>query len=155
MFAATIWNTLWDLVVNLATLFSQLSSLLMGWSLLIVWTTWWLWGVNWPRLWQALREGAWTGFVLLFLVGALVWSRIEPGSGRFLGMRLPSFWWQLGQVSLLAGYTFFLGWVQGYMNWTPKQLTLEPAAQGHDDHHGGHGHGDHPVEEPTHGHNPH
>ena len=100
----------------------------------------------------------WTGLVLILLFGALVWLCIEPGSGRMLGIRLPGFWWHLGQVGLLAAYTFFLGWVQGVMNWTPAEVSLEPPAHPHDDPHGhhhdvshGHGHVDHhSVTEPTH-----
>lgn len=156
MYSDNIWFTLWSLIVALATLFTQLFALLSSWLLLIVWTAWWLWGVNWPRFWEALRRGAWTGLVLLLMVGALVWSRIEPGPGLFVGMELPNFWWQLGNVGLLAAYTFFLGWLQGVMNWTPAEVKLEPAAHAPEDHHAvahgeTHGHVDaHTVTEPTH-----
>lgn len=159
MRSTNIWQTLGHLVADLATLAGQLSLFILSWSLLLIWTAWWLGAVNWARLGDALRRGAWAPFVLLLVVAALVWSRLDPTPGRFLGIPLPNFWWQLGNVILLALYTLFLGWLQGILHWAPRELNLEPPAHGHDPHHGHghhHGHADHgpdhaaEVTEPTH-----
>ena len=135
-----ILHTLHSLVVNLGTLIGQLFSLALAWSLLLIWTAWWLWGVNWSKMGEALRRGAWAPVVLLLLVAALVWSRIVPGPQRVLGMNIANFWWQLGAVGLLAAYTLFLGWLQGILGWAPTPIDLEPPHIGTDIQHPGHGH---------------
>lgn len=128
-----------------------------GWSLLLFWVAWWLWGVNWPRAWAYLREGAWVPFVLAGVVGALVWSQLAPENVVVLGViEVSNFWWQLCAVGLLLCSALFCGWLQGYFNWTPEDLALEPPAHGHDDHgHGDHGHGDHHGGEHAHAGNGH
>ncbi len=120
----------------LGQLFTSLGNVLAGWQpylaaivLLIAWIAWWLWGVNWPRAWAFLAEGAWVPLVLLMIVAALVWSRIAPWT-RF------NFWGQLGGVTLLVLLALFCGWLQGVMHWMPTDVPLEPPAVGHD-----HGHG--------------
>lgn len=147
----SIFHTLYQLLLNLLTLAGQLLSLGLTWALLIVWTAWWLCGVDWRKMSAALRSGAWAPVVLLLVISALVWSRIAPSSCRCLGFPVANFWWQLGAVSLLAAYTLFLGWLQGVFGWTPVEINLEPADHGHDHSHGGHGH-DHG---PDHGHGSH
>ena len=57
-----------------------------------LWVVLWLCAVNWQKLWPVLAQGAWAPAVLLFLICAVVWSRLSPG--RFA--------WQLGIVSALA-----------------------------------------------------
>lgn len=160
----SFWVNVENLLDALANLAGHLFLFILSWSLLLVWTAWWLAGVNWPRMWDALRRGAWAPFVLLLLLAALVWSRIESVPGHFLGLPLANFWWQLGCVTLLAAYTLFLGWLQEVLHWTPREISLEPPAHAHDAHHGhdAHGHGtdhsshehQHAVEvtEPTHTH---
>lgn len=135
---------LWEALINL---FKALGSLIVdnqGWLLpgllLFVWVAWWLWGVNWSKLWVRLREGSWAPLVLLMLLVALVWSQLAPSACSCLGfVSVPNFWWQLGGMGLLVSLALFCGWLQGYFGWTPAELDLEPpAAHGHD-----HGHGHH------------
>ena len=96
------------------------------WLPIGLWIVWWLWAVNWQKLWPVLAGGAWAPAVLLFLMGAVVWSRIAPGR----------FGWQLGAVAVLAILALFCGWLQGQLHWTPKEISIEPPA-GADE---GHGH---------------
>ncbi|MFO0967844.1 MAG: hypothetical protein U0793_19960 [Gemmataceae bacterium] len=143
-----ILNTLHSLIVDLGTLVGQLFSLALAWSLLLIWTAWWLWGVNWSKMGDALRHGAWAPVALLLLVAALVWSRLAPEPCRCLG--IGNFWWQLGAVGLLAGYTLFLGWLQGVFGWAPTPINLDPPPIGTDIQHPGHGHHEaepHPAQE--------
>jgi hypothetical protein len=91
-----------------------------------LWIVWWLGAVNWHKLWPVLARGAWAPAVLLFLMGAVVWSRLAPGY----------FAWQLGAVSALAALTLFCGWLQGRLHWTPAEFDLEPPAVSDE----GHGH---------------
>lgn len=152
-----IWETLWQLVENLGTLAVELLRLAVRHGLFLAWTAWWLWGVNWPRAWTYLRNGGWAPLVLLSLVAALVWSRLDPSGCTFLGVvEVPAFWCQLGGVSLIVAYTLFLGWLQGLLRWTPPEVSFEPAA---DAAHGAtaHGHEDVTADQPGHGgkHEPH
>jgi hypothetical protein len=128
-------HTLWQLVLNLRDLVVELVILLLRWSPLIVWVAWWLWGVNWRKAWQVLAEGAWAPLVLLVIMVALVWSRLDPAEYTFLYLfTVPNFWWQLGQVGLLVGVAFLCGWLQGVFGWTPQEIDLEPPAHVAHDH---------------------
>lgn len=103
-----------------------------------VWCVWWLWGVNWHKLWPALAKGAWAPLVLLALVAALVWTKLVPGSWTWVGVAtIPSGWWQLGIVTLLVAAALFCGWLQGHFGWSPQEISLEPPAPEHG-HHGHH-----------------
>lgn len=132
-------QTLWQLVTNLGRLAVDLLALGLTWSLLLAWMAWWLWGVNWPKTWKVLGQGAWAPLVLIMIVAALVWSRIAPGECTCLGIvAVPNFWWQLGGIGLLAASTLFCGWLQGLFGWTPAEINLDPPApahHGHDHHH--------------------
>src|SRR5437773_1709811 len=98
-----LWQILGHLFSDLGQLLSLLLSYLAGWTLLIVWVAWWLWGVNWKNCWDALARGAWAPVVLLMLLTALVWSRLDARSCECLGfVSVPNFWWQLGEVGLLT-----------------------------------------------------
>jgi hypothetical protein len=136
----TVWETIGQLVQNLGTLAIELLFLVVRYGLLIAWVAWWLVGVNWQKAWAYLRAGAWAPVVLLTVVAALAWSRLNPSDCPCLGLfTIPNFWWQLLGVSLLVGFTLFLGWLQGLLGWTPEEINLEPpAAAAHD-----HGHGNH------------
>src|SRR5262245_50181702 len=90
-----IVQTLWNIVVDFASIVVQLLSFALSWSLVIAWLAWWLWGVNWKKLRPVLAQGGWAPSVLVLLVCALVWSRVAPSTGNFLGLTLPNFWWQL------------------------------------------------------------
>ncbi len=127
-----------DLVARLITTLWELLVLVGGWvfsvALAIAWFAWWLWGVNWGRLWPVLQRGAWVVVVLLVLMAALVWSQIAPTGDE------SNFWRQLGWASLVTALTLFCGWLQGVFGWAPPEIELEPveAAGGHDDGHGHH-----------------
>lgn len=135
-----VFESLWRLVVDLGTLAVDLLQLVGAWWLLIAWLAWWLLAANWHRIWPVLGRGAWAPLVLLLVVSALVWSRIAPSQCNCLGFPVANFWWQLGAVGLLACVTFFCGWLQGILGWTPPEINLEPPA--HAEHGHGHGHGD-------------
>ena len=112
--------------------------LVLAWSLLLAWVAWWLLGVNWKKAWAVLAEGAWMPLLFIGVVAALAWSQMAPSDCSCLGfVTVPNFWWQLGGVGLLAAATFFCGWLQGALGWTPADIDLEPAPPvGHaPDHH--------------------
>jgi hypothetical protein len=133
-----LWPTFLELLEALGKMGVELLALGLQWSLLLAWVAWWLWGVNWKKAWPVLARGAWAPAVLLLLVSALVWSRLTPSEGSFLGLiTVPNFWWQLGAVGLLAALTLFCGWLQGVMDWAPAEISLEPPAPTA---HHGHGH---------------
>jgi hypothetical protein len=114
-----LWEPLVQLVKQLGIFLGLVLQLVFSWSLLIVWVAWWLWGVNWRKVWPVLAQGAWVPVVLLTIVAALVWSELAPGS---------SFLWRLADTMLLVAVALFCGWLQGVMGWTPAEIDLEPAA---------------------------
>lgn len=106
---------------------------------LLLWMAFWLFAVNWKKVWPTLAEGAWAPCVLLGLISAFVWSRIDPRSFDLLGLvAVHNFWWQLGFIAFLFGSALFAGWLQAVLHYSPIEVAVEPPA--HHDH--GHGHGD-------------
>jgi hypothetical protein len=124
-----ILETLRDQLLSLSP-YIQALLLPAGWCVL------WLWGVNWHRLWPALAKGAWAPAVLLALVAAFVWTKLVPGSWTWPGfVTIPGGWWQLGSVALLMAAALFCGWLQGYLGWSPQEISLEPPAPEQHHHH--------------------
>jgi hypothetical protein len=101
-----------------------------------LWCAWWLWCVNWPKVWPVLAQGGWIVVVLLMFISALAWSSIFPSTFTGFGFPLPNFWWQLGSVGALTLVALFCGWLQEQLGWTPAEVNFEPPA-------GHHGHGHH------------
>jgi hypothetical protein len=135
----SLWQNLVLLFHTLGSLVIQLVLLGFQWALWIVWAAWCLWGVNWKKTRHFLACGAWAPALLLIVVSAIVWSRIDPRPCDCLGlMTLPNFWWQLGYVAMLAAVAMICGWLQSVMHWTPHDINLDPPAHGH-----GHGHAHH------------
>lgn len=131
---AGILQTLILLVQTLGTLVIQLASLGLHWLLWILWAAWWLGGVNGYKLRHALALGGWAPALLLIVLAAIVWSRLDPSPCPSCGM--PNFWWQLLYVSGLAATALFCSWLQTVLHWTPHEISVEPPAHGH-----GHDHG--------------
>lgn len=128
-------QSLIQLVIVLGNVLFDLLQLALANALLIGWVAWWLWAVNWSKLWPTLAKGAWVPAVLLMIIAALTWTGIaSDGHG---------FFWHFGAVSVLAALTLFCGWLQTYFGWTPPEIRLEPASVHH-----GHEH------EPTDAHGP-
>jgi hypothetical protein len=106
----------------------------------LLWMAYWLWAVDWKKLWPVLARGSWVPCVLLGLIAATAWSRFTPGPCRCLGvLTIPNFWAQLGSIATLMALALFSGWLQGQFHYSPPEIRIEPpAAHGH-----AHGHGHH------------
>ena len=74
----------------------------------------------------------------LLIVAALVWSRLQPAPCDCIGVTVPNFWWQLGEVGLFISLALFCGWLQGLLHAAPPELSLDPPAHAPDAH--GHHH---------------
>jgi hypothetical protein len=137
-----LWDALYQLVVSLWLLLVEVFRLSLTYALLIAYVAWWLWGVNWQKLWPTLSRGAWAPLVLLTVIAALAWAEIAPATWH----GIPNFWWQLGASGLLVGLALFCGWLQGVFGWTPPEMNLGAAtASVHN-----HGHGDDSIHDTTH-----
>lgn len=127
-----IWLTLTLLFKTLLLLATQLATLGFHWILWIVWGAWCLWAVNWKKTRHVLAIGGWAPALLLILVTAIVWSRLDARPCHCLGyLTVPNFWWQLGYVSLLAAIAMIGGWLQTVLHWTPREINLDPPVHGH------------------------
>jgi hypothetical protein len=137
-----IIQTIILLFETLGTLVLQLASFGLHWILWIIWAAWWLGGVNAKKTRYVLGCGGWAPALLLIVLAAVVWSRIDPRPVHFRGLfSLPNFWWQLGYVSMLGATALFCGWVQSVMHWTPPEVHFDPSVHGHGhSHEHGHGH---------------
>ncbi|HZZ80498.1 MAG TPA: hypothetical protein VFE62_18485 [Gemmataceae bacterium] len=133
-----ILTTLVLLFTTLLELIVQVASLGFHWLLWIVWAAWCLWGVNWKKTRHVLAVGGWAPAVLLIVLIALVWSRLDATPPCACISWLPNFWWQLAYVSALAAIAMFCGWLQSVFHWTPHDINIDPPAHAH-----GHGHDDH------------
>ncbi len=110
----------------------QVITVLQGLIPFLLWCAWWLWGANWKKTWPVLAAGGWVPVVLLMAVATLVWSRVDARPCP-CAAAIPNVWWQLGTVCGLVAVALFCGWLQGYFNWTPHEISLEPPTA-HDDH---------------------
>jgi hypothetical protein len=120
-------NILSSLATVLGDLALWIGRFALAHLLIILWIAWWLWAVNWTRAWRVLAQGAWVGVVLVMIVAALVWSQMAPADCKCLDfLTVPNFWWQLGELALLAAVALFCGWLQGLLGWTPAEIDLEP-----------------------------
>lgn len=126
----SLWQTLTVLFQTLGTLMVQLSSLGLHWLLWILWAAWWLRAVNARKTRYLLAKGGWAPALLLVLLTAIVWSRLDPRPCDCLA--LPNFWWQLVYISGLAATAMLCGWLQTVLHWTPPDINLDPPAPGHD-----------------------
>ena len=137
-------NDQWSLLMQLFSILGQLLAPLIqsavSWLLLLVWIAWWLWAVNWKKVWPVLAQGGWMVVALLIVVAALVWSEMAPNTGYVFGGLLvgSAFLRHLILVSILALVALACGWLQGMLGWEPAEIDLEPAAASAD-----HGHGHH------------
>ncbi len=116
-----LWQSFWQIMLSVGEFAVELLRLGLHWSLLLAWVAWWLWGVNWKKLWPVLAGGAWVPLVLLMFLSALAWSQLVP-------TKWANFWWQLGEIGLLVSLTFLCGWLQGIFGWTPAEVYLDPPA---------------------------
>ena len=119
-----------QLLLILSKMLEKLIQDALGWSLVIFWLAWCLFGINWKKAWGALAQGAWAPLVLAVILIALAWSQMTPAA--------PDFGWKLMQVSAVVAASLFCGWVQGYFGWQPAEISLEPPAQVEHAHEHGH-----------------
>lgn len=121
--------SLWQILVNLGVVVVGIIALGLHWFALLAWLAWWLFGVNWRKVWPVLSGGGWVPLVLLMVIAAAGWAALQPVPCPCLGFAtVPPFWWQLGGVSLLVAVTLFCGWLQGQLGWTPAEVSFEPPA---------------------------
>jgi hypothetical protein len=144
-------NALQQVGVDLINVLSILARLAAPWWPVLVWIAFWLWVVDWRKLWPRLAEGAWAPLTLLGIMVALMWSSLLPAPYVVGDLILASFWWQLLAVALLICSALFFGWLQGVLAWHPLEIAIEAPSSGgngHDHDHGHNGHGE--AHEPVH-----
>jgi magnesium-transporting ATPase (P-type) len=132
----TLWQLLGQLITTLMALLMKLGSFGLHWMLWIVWIAVCLWAINWKKTRHVLAVGGWAPALLLMVLIAIVWCRLDTGRGPAF-LPLPNFWWQLLYVLGLGCIAMICGWLQSVFHWTPHEITLDPPVHGH------HGHAHH------------
>lgn len=104
-----------DVLVAVWGLLLALLAVVVPWTPLIAWLAYWLFAVNWTKLWPVLARGGWIGVVLLGLVMTLVWGMVAPpasGSHFLLGLTLSNFVGKFVYVTSLLVMMLLCGSVQ-------------------------------------------
>jgi hypothetical protein len=123
-----------EILSNLGTLVLVLFGWLVHWWIAVAWFAWWLWGVDWNRVWPVLARGGWAVLVLLLVIAALAWSETAPREFPDAGpFAFSNFWWHLAAVSALVALTLFCGWLQLMFRWEPAPTALDDSEERHDD----------------------
>jgi hypothetical protein len=121
-----------EIVANLGALAWVLLGWLVQWWIVVAWFAWWLWGVDWTRVWPVLARGGWVVVLLLVVVAALAWSEIAPRESEETGLfALSNFWWHLAAASAIVALTLFCGWLQAMFRWEPEPTALDEPADAH------------------------
>ncbi len=127
-----VFFAVWGLLLAVLTLVAP-------WTPLIAWLAYWLFAVDWPKLWPVMARGGWIGVIFIGLVMALVWGVVAPPTGGthyILGLTVQNFTGKFVYVTALFLMAMFCGFVQlsgSCGNWA--SFTEEPAADA-GDHHG-------------------
>jgi hypothetical protein len=101
---------LWDLV----TIVGRLT---VPYLPLAAWIVFWLFAVNWAKLWPVLRwrSGGWVGLVLIGLLAVLVWGTVSPpeaGTHSFLGLNVSNYVGKTAYVTMLICIMLLCGSIQ-------------------------------------------
>lgn len=114
------------------------------WTPLIAWLAYWLFAVNWTKMWPVMARGGWIGVFLLGLVMALVWGVVAPPTGGthfILGLTVQNFTGKVVYVTSLFLMAMFCGFVQlsgSCGSWASFPDEPEADEHHHDDAHHAH-----------------
>lgn len=123
---------LWQIVISLG-------ALIVPWIPLLAWIGFWLFAVNWSKLYPILRSGGYIALILVALVMILVWGSIAPpdsGSHYLLGLTLSNFAGKTVYVTslfcimLLCGSVQLAGCCQSCMTFQEPEET-PPTSHAH------------------------
>jgi hypothetical protein len=112
-----LYNSLIQLLTAVLDVLISLGALLLPWLPLGAWVVFWMFGVNWSKLYPLLRQrwGGWIAVVLIGLVMILVWGSVAPpatGSHHVFGLELSNYIGKTVYVTALFCIVFLCGSVQ-------------------------------------------
>lgn len=101
-----VLENLYAVIVALASLLAVLLQTLLPWTPLLLWVVFWLFAVNWKKLYPILMEqGGGIGVLLIAIMATLVWASVsEPPGGHHSLLGLHP-----GNIFGKAVYVFGLG----------------------------------------------
>ncbi len=110
-------DTFGQLIAVLWDLLTILGRLAMPYLALVAWVVFWLFAVDWVKLWQVLRwrSGGWVGVVLIGLLAVLVWGTVSPpeaGTHSFLGLSVSNYVGKTVYVTTLICIMLLCGSIQ-------------------------------------------
>lgn len=139
----TLLDSWLALFVALSQAIGSLFVVALPWLPLAAWLAFWLFAVNWKKLYPVLWQGGLVGVLLLGFVAVLVWSSISiPAGGQhsLFGLRVDNVLGKGMYVSGLVMIAFLCGSVQlsgacgSVCNF--EEPVVEEAGHGHGhDHH--------------------
>lgn len=130
-----LFSASWDVLLAIL-------ALLVPWTPLIAWIAFWLFAVNWEKLYKVMVKGGWVGVVLIGLVMILVWGVVAPPAGgnhQLFGLSVTNFVGKAVYVTTLLVIMSLCGSVQ--LTGACGSLARFPAPKA-DDCHASHVHPD-------------
>ena len=112
-----LFDSLIQLLTAVLDVLISLGALLLPWLPLGAWIVFWMFGVNWSKLYPLLRQrwGGWIAVALIGLVMILVWGSIAPPTTGFhhvFGLELINYVGKTVYVTALFCIVFLCGFVQ-------------------------------------------
>jgi len=109
-------QSLWQVIEAFAGLLLSILALLAPWTPLLLWIAFWLYAVNWRKLYPLLMQGGLIGVLLIAFLAILVWSSIAVPTGdgmhHVYGLKVSNLVGKTVYVSSLLVIAFLCGTVQ-------------------------------------------
>lgn len=136
---SSLLNVFWALL-NVAV---NLVRVILPWLPLLGWVSFWVFAVNWTRVFPILRRGGLLAVFLLMFVAVLVWGAVAPpvdGRHVMFGLSVSNYAGKFIYVTMLTCIALLCGSAQ--LSGAFGNLCVFPEEPEVDDHsHGDHGHG--------------
>jgi hypothetical protein len=150
-------NVFWSLVDVVVALLL----VVLPWLPVLCWIGFWLFAVNWAKVFPVLWRGGFIGVLLLMFVAVLIWGSVAPpvdGKHVLLQLTVGNYFGKFVYVTMLTCIALLCGSVQlsgafGRLTEFPEEPAGDDHGHGHHGHgHDSHGHDSHGGHENHHGH---
>jgi hypothetical protein len=151
-----VLQSLLNVFTSLLALAMAIVMAIVPWLPVLAWVGFWLFAVNWNKVFPIMWRGGFIGVLLLMFVSVLVWGAVAPpvdGKHVLLTLSVGNYFGKFVYVTMLTCIALLCGSAQlsgafGSLTEFPEESVDD---HGHDGDHG-HGHGDGHDHHDGHGH---